>query len=110
MGEGNRGYEGQEGVLDPVRARFPPAAKVMVLGERFFGSPDLIRYCQRHGWGYRLGLKGTLLVDTGRVNTTMGEELHRESPLRALPDRRAAHRPKSPHPLSILHEAGHEQA
>jgi hypothetical protein len=96
-GEGNIGYEAQEGVLDQVRAWLPPVAKVMVLGDRFFGSPDLIRYCQRHGWGYRLRLKGNLLVDTGRVSTTTGELAQGVPPRGLYLTDVATHRPSSPH-------------
>jgi hypothetical protein len=109
-GEGNIGYEAQEGVLDQVRAWLPPVAKVMVLGDRFFGSPDLIRYCQRHGWGYRLRLKGNLLVDTGRVSTTTGELAQGVPPRGLYLTDVLLTGQEVPTNLGLLHEAGHEEA
>src|SRR5918999_3680129 len=109
-GEGNIGYEAQEGLLDQVRAWLPSAAKVMLLGDRFFGSPDLIRYYQRHGWGYRLRLKGNLLVDTGRVSTTTGELAQGVPPRGLYLTDVLLTGQEVPTNLGLLHEAGHEEA
>jgi hypothetical protein len=32
------------------------------MGDRFDGTPDLIAWCRRHGWDWRLRLKQDLLV------------------------------------------------
>jgi hypothetical protein len=44
----------------------------MLLGDRFYGTPDLIAWCQERGWGYRLRLKGNLVVFDGAAKTTTG--------------------------------------
>ncbi len=44
-----------------------------MLGDRFYGTVDMIRYCQKAGWHYRLRLKSTLLVYTGTESTTTGD-------------------------------------
>ncbi|GAC1608290.1 MAG: hypothetical protein NVS3B2_17630 [Ramlibacter sp.] len=39
-------------------------------GDRFYGAPDLIRWCQDYGWDYRLRLKGNLLTWIGSRKAT----------------------------------------
>ena len=38
----------------------PEGASVMLLADRFFGAAELIEACQRHGFRYRIRLKGNL--------------------------------------------------
>ena len=40
------------------------------MGDRFYGTADLIGWCQDRGWGYRLRLKGNLAVFDGDTRTT----------------------------------------
>jgi hypothetical protein len=40
----------------------PLSASVTLLGDRFYGTADLIGWCQERGWDYRLRLKGNLVV------------------------------------------------
>jgi hypothetical protein len=112
-GLGNIGYEGQEPLLEQVRAWLPKGAQVLLLGDRFYGSVELIRYCQRHGWGYRLRLKNNLLVDTGTASTTTGGLAE---PVSAgagaglyLNDIWLTEQQVHTH-LGIIHENGHEEA
>jgi hypothetical protein len=46
---------------------------VVLHGDRFYGTPDLIRWCQDRGWDYRLRLKGNLQTWTGSRKATTGE-------------------------------------
>ena len=48
----------------------PPSAPVTLLGDRFYGTADLIGWCQERGWDYRLRLKGNLVVVDGDTRTT----------------------------------------
>jgi len=43
-----------------VAAWLPEAARVRLLGDRFYGTPALIAHCQALDWDYRLRLKGNL--------------------------------------------------
>jgi hypothetical protein len=44
------------------------------MGDRFYGSPDLITWCADNGWDWRLRLKGGLLVhDRDGGETTVAE-------------------------------------
>ena len=35
---------------------------VILLADRFYGTPEMIRWCQDRGWDYRLRLKGNLIA------------------------------------------------
>jgi len=63
-GRGNIGYDICEEILDKIRSVISSEAKVLLLGDRFYGQASLIAYCRRHGWDYRLRLKGNLKVFT----------------------------------------------
>lgn len=58
--EGNIGYEIQEELLTKVFSYLPKELKIVLMGDRFYGTASLIRLCQRFGWQYRLRLKGNL--------------------------------------------------
>ena len=60
--EGAIGFAEQKAALDAALALLPDAAKVVLMGDRFYGSPDLIKWCREQGWDWRLRLKGDLLV------------------------------------------------
>jgi hypothetical protein len=42
----------------------------MLMGDRFYGTADLIGWCQERAWSYRLRLKGNLTVRDGTGKTT----------------------------------------
>lgn len=44
-----------------------------LLGDRFYGTADLIGWCQEHDWDYRLRLKGNLVVFDAAGKTTTGQ-------------------------------------
>ena len=71
--EGAIGFDTQRALLEAV-ARWLPE-KVRLLG--FYGTADLIGWCQGRGWDYRLRLKGNLAVfdATGRTTTGQGPGL-----------------------------------
>src|SRR5512142_472665 len=69
----NIGFAGQQVLLERVRAWLPTGAAVLLLGDRFYPSADLLAWLQQCGWQYRLRLKGNLTVDTGLNETTTGE-------------------------------------
>jgi len=72
--EGEIGYNVQKELLDVIRSFVPAEAKVVLMGDRFYGTPDLISYCVQQGWDYRLRLKNNLLVeDEEQGETTTGE-------------------------------------
>lgn len=45
-----------------LKTMVPYQAKVLVLADRFFGAPELIRCCQQYDFAYRIRLKGNLTL------------------------------------------------
>ena len=68
--DGAIGFEIQKALLDAVAPWVPPSASVTLLGDRFYGTADLIGWCQEREWDYRLRLKGNLVVFDGDTRTT----------------------------------------
>ncbi len=68
--EGAIGFEVQKELLEVAALWIPAGATVALMGDRFYGTPDLIGWCQDHGWGYRLRLRGNLAVYDGKARTT----------------------------------------
>jgi hypothetical protein len=71
--DGAIGFAVQKDLLDAVRGWLPAGARVTLHGDRFYGTPDLIGWCQDCGWDYRLRLKGNLLAWVGSRKTTTGD-------------------------------------
>jgi len=71
--DGAIGFAVQKDLLDVVRGWLPAEARVTLHGDRFYGTPDLIGWCQDCGWDYRLRLKGNLLAWVGSRKTTTGD-------------------------------------
>lgn len=64
------GFDTQKALLEAVLPWVPAGAAVCLMGDRFYGTADLIGWCQEQAWGYRLRLKGNLKVFDGAVETT----------------------------------------
>jgi len=71
--DGAIGFETQKALLDAVAPWLPAQAKVRLMGDRFYGTADLIGWCQERAWDYRLRLKGNLVVFDGTGKTTTGK-------------------------------------
>jgi hypothetical protein len=71
--DGAIGFDTQRALLDAVVAWLPTQARVRLLGDRFYGTADLIGWCQERAWDYRLRLKGNLVVIDGTDRTTTGK-------------------------------------
>ena len=50
--EGAIGFATQKTLLDAAAPRLPPDAKVILMADRFYGTPDLIGWCKNQGWDY----------------------------------------------------------
>ena len=70
--EGSIGFATQKALLEAVVDWLPVATAVTLMGDRFYGAPELIRWLRDHQWGYRLRLKGNLTVRDGKTTTTTG--------------------------------------
>jgi hypothetical protein len=71
--EGAIGFPVQKEVLEAVAPLLPDAAAVCLMADRFYGTADLIAWCQDKGWDYRIRLKGNLVVRDAGERTTTGQ-------------------------------------
>jgi hypothetical protein len=67
------GFAEQRAVLETVVGLLPEGGRVVLLGDRFYGTPDLIAWCRARGWDWRLRLKQDLLVFEGGGETTLAD-------------------------------------
>src|ERR687898_276077 len=104
--EGAIGFETQKALLDAVAPWLPRQAKVRLLGDRFYGTADLIGWCQQRGWDYRLRLKGNLVVFDGPGKTTTGQCA--KDRVHYLEDVELTGRRARTH-IGIIHDPGHAE-
>jgi Transposase DDE domain len=71
--EGAIGFAEQRAALETTLALLPAGAKVVLMGDRFYGNPDLIAWCRTKGWDWRLRLKADLLVFEEGGESTVAE-------------------------------------
>ena len=104
--EGAIGFPEQKAALEVVLKLLPPNARVVLMGDRFYGSPDLIAWAGAHGWDWRLRLKGDLLVFEDGGESTIAECFSRGERMLTgieLTAKRAATN------IGMVHEAGHPE-
>src|SRR3954447_8950827 len=65
------GFAEQRELIARVAAWLPAGGGVVLMGDRFYGTPDLIALCRALGWGWRLRLKQDLLVFADGGETTL---------------------------------------
>jgi hypothetical protein len=103
------GFDEQRGALEAV-AGLPPAGARPLMGDRSYGTPALIGWCRRRGWGWRLRLERDLPVFEGGGEATLaaclarGERLPRDVELterRAVTHVAMVHEPGRPEPWII---------
>ncbi len=71
--EGAIGFAVQKSVLDAALSLLPAGAEVCLMADRFYGTADLIAWCQQRQWDYRLRLKGNLVVRDAAGRRTTGQ-------------------------------------
>jgi hypothetical protein len=105
--EGAIGFPEQREAPEAVAALLPAGARPVLMGDRFYGTPDLIAWCRARGWGWRLRLKPDLPVfEAGGGETSVRECFARGERLLSgveLTGKRAATN------VAIVHEAGHPE-
>jgi len=78
--EGAIGFAEQREALQAVARRLPTGIRPVLIGDRFYGSPDLIGWCCEQGWDWRLRLKQNLLVFEPGGETTLAACFDRGEP------------------------------
>jgi hypothetical protein len=71
--EGAIGFEVQNELLKAVMPLLPQGAQTCLMADRFYGTADLISFCQEAKWDYRIRLKGTLTVRDKQGRRTTGQ-------------------------------------
>lgn len=75
--QGNIGFSIQKELLDSVRTWLPKDVSIMLAADRFYGTAQLIGWCQKAGWSYRIRLKGNLTLAHEGGELTTGEVAQR---------------------------------
>lgn len=104
--QGSIGFADYRRALDAVCALVPEGVRVMLMGDRFYGSPALICWARARGWGWRLRLKQDLLVFEDGGETTLADCFARGEQMLEnieLTEKRARTS------IAMLHEAGHPE-
>lgn len=101
------GFPDQEILLERIAAWLPPGVKPVLMGDRFYGHPDLLAWCARHGWSWRLRLKAHLLVTDSRGGeTTLAQCFQNRQWLLAdvlLTEKQV------PSHVAMIHDPGHDE-
>src|SRR5260370_3556238 len=71
--QGAIGFAEQREALEAVAAILPEGIRPVLMGDRFYGSPDLITWCRSQGWHWRLRLQQDLLVFEDGGGSTLCE-------------------------------------
>lgn len=101
------GLARQRELLDVLAAWLPEEAAVLVLADRFCGTPGLVAACAARGWDYRLRLKGNLRVFVpGHAGSARIGDLAKAQPYLTgveLTGRRV------PTNIGVIHDPGHDE-
>lgn len=104
--EGAIGISEQKAALETALALLPAGARVVLMGDRFYGSPDLIAWCRTKGWDWRLRLKGDLLVFEDGGESTVAECFARGERMLVGVELTAKRVPTN---IGMVHEEGHPE-
>jgi hypothetical protein len=71
--QGNIGIGVQKELLDSVKAWMPEGTSILLAADRFYGTAQLIDWCQKAGWSYRIRMKGNLTLNHEGGELTTGD-------------------------------------
>jgi hypothetical protein len=100
------GFPEQREALEAVAGLLPEGARPVLMGDRFYGGPELIAWCRRAGWDWRLRLKQDLLVFEAGGETSLAACFARGEHLLSgieLTEKRVATN------VAMVHEPGHPE-
>ena len=104
--EGGIGFAAQKELLDQLAALLPEGIKLVLMGDRFYGTPDLIDYCRAQGWDWRLRLKDNFKLWVDGIETNLAALAKQEQRfLKNVPITHKATRTN----IGIVREKGHKE-
>jgi hypothetical protein len=104
--QGAIGFAEQREALEVVVGLLPEGTRPVLMGDRFYGSPDLIAWCRKQGWDWRLRLKQDLLVFEDGGETTLAECFARGERMLTGVELTGKRVPTN---VAMVHEAGHPE-
>lgn len=103
--KGEIGFDVQEPLLRAVASMIPEGSKVILMADRFYGTPALVGLCQKLGLGYRVRLKCHLTLHHEGGELT-GNDMAKLG-LRQLENASLGGRVLTN--IGLIHEAGHDE-
>jgi hypothetical protein len=104
--QGAIGFAEQREALEAVARLLPEDVRPVLMGDRFYGTPDLIAWCQGQGWAWRLRLRREFLVFEDGGETTLAacfaQGEHLLSGIKLTEKRIATN-------VAMVHEPGHPE-
>jgi hypothetical protein len=104
--EGAIGFNCQKTLLAAIVLWLPPDAKICLMADRFYGTPELIAFAATQGWDYRLRLKGNLSVFIDGRKSRLDQ--HATGKLPYLHDVQLTHRRVTTN-IGIINDPGHDE-
>lgn len=104
--EGAIGFAVQKALLAAAVPLVPEGAAVCLMADRFYGTADLIAWCQDRSWDYRLRLKGNLVVRDAAGRRRTGQLA--KDRVFALENVRLTAR-KATTNIGVIHDPGHAE-
>ncbi len=101
------GFKEQKDILETVKSWLPKEINVLLAGDRFYGSKNLIEWCQNNNWQYRLRLKGNFVINQNNESQKTLNQLESEG-VKYL--QKANMRMGVVTDIGILYEKGHKEA
>src|SRR3954452_6915061 len=100
------GFAEQREALEAVAGLLPAGARPVLMGDRFYGTPDLIAWGRARDWGWRLRLKQDLLVFEAGGETTLAACLARGARLLSGIGRTSKRVATN---VALVHQPGHPE-
>ena len=104
--KGSIGFETQKELLEAAVGMLPKGAQICLMADRFYGTPDLISFCQNKNWDYRIRLKGNLAVREGDVDMMTGDLA--KNRIFALENIQLTAKLATTN-IGVIHDPGHEE-
>jgi len=105
--EGAIGFDVQKELLEKVAEFFDSNHNIMLTGDRFYGTANLVAWCKQKGWDYRLRLKGNLIFEHEGGEITCNQALKLR--VKSLANAKFNGTQTNTN-IAILHETGHAEA